>query len=256
MSDEEDQVPTPDDLELMGDLGRLAREGGSDVVQKEREQWAEWEALSAGSLSSEALARLRARALDDEELAARLEAFRPLDPELKERLVQTAVRGGAAPESTPAAGRRGRSTWAWVGAASLAVAAALLLFVRLPAPTESLAPAMTSELSRGARSERGETQDRVAVPSFHPETAFRWNLRPEQARPGVEVVPFLEVAGVRGAWNPPVQIGARGGVLISGPARALFGDLAGAVTVGATLTWPDGVTLEVREPVYLEGTDP
>ena len=228
---------------------------------KEREQWSDWDALAAGALDPADVQRLQRQAEEVEELRARWEAFRPLDEELRAKIARDVEHRTSAGASPPLAGRR-RSLWirppAIVGAVALAAA---LLLSRLPdQPVEVVGPPIiTSTLSRGEQAYRGSPDDHATedLPAFRPSTALAWNLRPDQARPGVEAECFLEVDGEREAWTPPVQLGERGGVLIQGPAGALLGERRGLVTLGVVLRWPDGARVERRERIrVLDVEDP
>lgn len=243
--------PTFAQFELLEDLGKLAREGDREVSMQERQQWAEWDALAAGTLGPAGLQRLRDQAEQDDELHARWEAFRPLGDDLRAKIAGLLERRRADLAAAPATIGLRRTMLA-VGGLALAAVAALAV---LPGgtPAASAEPVITSELSSGERAFRGAEGEAAAadVPGFLPETRLEWSLRPDRARPGVEAEAFVEVDGVREAWTPPLHLGESGGVLIRGSAGVLLGDRLGRVTIGVTLRWPDGNEVVVRERVHL-----
>jgi hypothetical protein len=154
-----------------------------------------WDRLSAGELSPEEEAELRALADTSEDARDAYEAFRPLGPDFQASVVQAIRKQGLAPQAgTPAPQppakllpfRRSTSqTFRWAGwSAAAAVAAAALFFVvRGPASYPPL-PVYTAELSRGDQQFRGGTETATGVPVFSPGSTLTLNVRPEQAVAG------------------------------------------------------------------------
>lgn len=141
--------PTPE--ELLGGLGRLLederREGEDGRVASALER------LTRGELDAAELARLEARSKDEPALRRALEAHRPLDPEVCERISQNLLKesAGAAPLGEraarasarpavdsaaralgPAAALRSRRRVFWAAVPVLAAAAALFLWPKSP----------------------------------------------------------------------------------------------------------------------------
>ncbi len=133
--------------DLLKDLGRVAHEDEA----AENARWERWEKWSDGELSEEEEAELLALARTSPEDAAALEAFRPLGPEFRTRVLAALD----AEEERPKAGIRGIALWLqWAFAGAAAAAAAAGVFVaRLPA---ALPAYSIYAVAPGTASQRGE----------------------------------------------------------------------------------------------------
>lgn len=204
-----------------------------ELAQVKRDQEAEsgnrlderWDRLSAGELSPEEEAELRALAETSEEARLAYEAFRPLGPDFQAGVVQAIQKQGLAPQAeTPAPQtpakllpfRRSTSqTFRWAGwSAAAAVAAAALFFVvRGPAsypplPVYALAPI------GGDQAFRGGTEPATGTPVFSPGSLLTFNVRPQQVVAGpVEAYAFasrgkewVPLGKERGSENGSVRL--------------------------------------------------
>jgi len=173
-----------------------------------------WDRLSGGELSPEEEAELRALAETSEEAREAWEAFRPLGPDFQASVVKAAAAElASAPESEPREPhprllpfRRAASrTKVWLGAAA-ALAAALLLFLRVPASLPPL-PLYTAELSRGDQALRGETGPSTGLPVFSPGSVLTLDATPWQPVTGpVESRGFLADGEDLVPWEPKTKI--------------------------------------------------
>lgn len=158
-----------DDLWLK-ELAQVKR----DEEEEERSRLDErWDRLSAGELSPEEEAELRALAETSEEAREAYEAFRPLGPDFQARVV-SAVRAeqkAAEPRRRVLPFRPAR-LGGWLTAAA-AAAAVLVIFLRPPAPLPNYAP---PELSGGSKALRGEE---MRTAPFAPGDPIHVVLRPE-----------------------------------------------------------------------------
>lgn len=162
-----------------------------ELAQMKRDQEAEagnrlderWDRLSAGELSPEEEAELKALAETSGEAREAYEAFRPLGPEFHASVVQAIREQGLAPAESKALEppakllpfrRRARFWTGWSAAA--AAAAALFFFLRNPASPPL--PAYSMEVSGGISAMRGE-QDEVEV--FAPGDRCKVVLRPDRS---------------------------------------------------------------------------
>ncbi len=207
------------------------------VAQRVREQNAAdaledpiWQRLSRGELDADEDAALRARAAADPAMAERYEAFRPLGPDLQQRLVAQASLELAS--KTPARGAVLRRV-SFGAAVALAAAASLLLVLRRsasPADTDPL-PVYALSLTGGERSTRSDTAPPPAVPiELHGGSQLEIVLRPATAVTGpVSVEAFTVRDGQARPWTVPMSRSADGAVRISGDARALLGPATGEV---------------------------
>jgi hypothetical protein len=169
-----------------------------ELAQVKRDEEAEersrlderWDRLSAGDLSPEEEAELRALAGTSEEAREAFEAFRPLGPEFHARVVgaltselkDSAAAAPVEPRSRsilpfrpfrPSPARVG----GWLTAAA-AVAAVLIVFLRPPAPLPDYA---SPEVLGGTRASRGEEIRPGEAPAFEPGDRIQVILRPETA---------------------------------------------------------------------------
>jgi hypothetical protein len=220
-------------------------------MSRERDRLDErWDRLSAGTLTAEEEAELRASAAASEEAREAWEAFRPLGGEFQDRIIQAIQAERAAPLSsakTPAAkvlpfSRRAVRWSGWLAAAA-AMAAVLLLTLRQPAAL----PGYGLELSGGNRQERSETSARRFVPG----SPFQLVLRPEKAVEGeIEARFFLAGRGELRTWAVPADIAPGGAVRVIGTlGREIAippGDWTVWAVVGRRGALPDAATLRAR----------
>ncbi len=151
-----------DDLWLR-ELAQVKR----DEEEEERARLDErWDRLSAGELSPDEEAELRALAESSEEAGEAYEAFRPLGPDFHARVVKAVSARRARVLPFPA--RLG----AWLSAAA-AVAAMLVVFLRSPGPLPDYA---ALDLSGGSKAVRG---GEAQAGSFAPGDRIQVGLRPE-----------------------------------------------------------------------------
>ncbi|HEX3127041.1 MAG TPA: hypothetical protein VH394_06900 [Thermoanaerobaculia bacterium] len=145
-----------------------------DKEEEERARLDErWDRLSAGELSPEEEAELRALAESSEEAREDYEAFRPLGPDFHARVVNAirAEQKAAEPQPRVLPFRPAR-IGGWLTAAA-AAAAVLVVLLRPPTPLPDYAP---PDLSGGTKAARGEeTQTGV----FAPGDPIHVVLRPE-----------------------------------------------------------------------------
>jgi hypothetical protein len=153
-----------------------------ELAQVKRDEEAEerarlderWDRLSAGDLSPDEEAELRALAETSEEGRETYEAFRPLGPDFHAQVVKAVSAELKKPESPPARVLpfRPARMGAWLSAAA-AAAAVVVVFLRPPAPLPDYAP---PDLSGGSKAMRdGETRSDV----FAPGDPIKVVLRPE-----------------------------------------------------------------------------
>ncbi|HVR98057.1 MAG TPA: hypothetical protein VMW27_15675 [Thermoanaerobaculia bacterium] len=204
----------------MSDDDRWLRE----LAQVNREQDAadrgrldeRWDRLSAGQLSPEEEAELRALAESSDEAREAYEAFRPLGPDFQAGVVQ-AIREQARPAAPakllPFSRRRARL--AGLGAALAAAAALLVVFARPPVPL----PEYQLEVSGSIRTQRGPDET-AEVPVFAPGDPFQLVLRPDTAvspRTGeLEAQCFLARGGEMRPLEVWVQLPAGGAARMEG----------------------------------------
>ena len=128
------------------DLLRELAEIHKEEEDEERSRLDErWDRLSAGELSPEEEAELRALAETSEEARLAYEAFRPLGPEFQARVVQKIQAQSQAEAEAAEAARKKQeprklfyfprpARFAAWGTAAAAAAASLMIFLREPAP--------------------------------------------------------------------------------------------------------------------------
>ena len=183
-----------------------------ELAQVKRDQEAEsgnrlderWDRLSAGTLSPEEEAELKALAETSEEAGEAYEAFRPLGPDFQASVVQAIRKQGLTPPAEPEAAkppakllpfwRRAShpSQWAGWGAAAALAAAALFLLVRGPASYPPLPPYGLAPVG-GDQEFRGGTEPATGVPVFSPGSVLTLDVSPEQAVTGlVEAQAFAD----------------------------------------------------------------
>lgn len=204
---------------LLHDLGHLAREeqGAENARLDER-----WDRLSAGTLTPEEEAELRALAATSPEAGEAYEAFRPLGTEFQARVVQSIRDQGLPTAAEPATVKPPGKLLAWPrhatrvagwGAATAAAAATLVVLLRPPAPL----PGYTlDEITGGSRAMRGEAKE---VREFAPGDPFQVVLRPAtevtRAR-SLEAQCFLRYGRELHRLEVESQLDPRGSVKLKG----------------------------------------
>ncbi len=195
-----------------------------------------WDRLSAGELSAEEEAELRALAAGSEEGRQAFEAFRPLGPGFQARMVQEiqALQAGAQEAASAAAevpdtsapapaGRetRGRVLpfWrrrpaqlgGWTAAAAAAAAAVILLVNGLGRPP-ALPMYGALEMAGGIAGWRGEEGPDPLV--LAPGSPLKLTLRPDTAVQGkLAARCFLERDGELQLWDVPEPVFLKGGLV-------------------------------------------
>jgi hypothetical protein len=194
-----------------------------ELAQVNREREAEersrlderWDRLSAGELTPEEEAELKALAETSEEAREAYEAFRPLGPDFQARVV-SAVRAQEPQARVLPFRRAARRYGGWLMAA--VAAAALFLFVRNPASMPPL-PAYKARLSDGAREYRGAAEPSAGPSVFFPGTQLTLEVTPEQAVTGpLEAHAFLARGTDILPWEPepPLDLSPQGAVRLRG----------------------------------------
>jgi len=215
-----------DDEKWLRELAQVANE---DQQAGEARLDSRWDRLSAGDLSAEEEAALRAEAAASEEGRAAYEAFRPLGPEFQARVVQT-LRNRSARRVVPFR-RRAEQLGGWlVGMA--AAAAVLFLMLRSPGSLPPL-PEYTAVPSGGVQTLRGAPPQ--ALGTLLPGSTFDLILRPGTAVSGpVEARYFLARGGEVRPWPVP-----KGAMQSSGDGVLRIHGMVG----GAIVIPPGGWTL-------------
>ncbi len=161
-----------------------------ELAQMKRDQDAEsedrlddrWDRLSAGTLSPEEEAELKALAGESPEAAEAYEAFRPLGVDFQAGVVQEIQKQGFAPAADPPPAKvlpfRQRNLTRIVWSTAAAVAAALLFFVVRgpsypPLPAYAMAPVV------GDQRFRGEAEPSAGLPVFSPGSLLILRAAPE-----------------------------------------------------------------------------
>lgn len=230
-----------DDEIWLRELARVAK----DEQQAEETRLDErWDRLSAGELSAEEEAALRALAESSEDAREAYEAFRPLGPDFQARVVQ-ALRDqrAAASETAPLAPdgpaepsarvlqfrRRVRRLSGWLAAAA-PIAAVLLLMLRGPGALPPL-PDYQPHPSGGVQAMRGAPDD---LGTLVPGSSFDLVLTPQTAVSGEVGVRCFLARDARGAGLRPWPV----------PEAAIQKRPGGAVkihgTVGREIVIPPG----------------
>ncbi len=232
---------------LMQSLGRIAREQAGDAAGDDR-----WAALCAGELSAAEEEALRAKARTSESSRRAVEAFEPLGPEFRQRVVHRLRRqietettiakrsgevesgeaesGEAGAGETEPAGRpstaRGRKSrvlpradpavwWRWPPVAMVAAAAAVAIVMVWPRAEPPPLPVYHPALAGGAASSR--TPEAPSQPRFVAGSPFRLVLRPEtEVEDSMEVRAFLGHGQALEPWDVSAEISEKGSVLIEG----------------------------------------
>jgi hypothetical protein len=236
------------------ELARMARE----EQEAERARLDDrWDRLSAGDLTAEEEAELRALAAESEEGRAAYEAFRPLGPDFQARVVQAlqAQKAAETPAPPAAVGEeppagptrkilsfprgRARRISGWSAVAAAAAAVLVVVLHRPPPPL----PGYRVELVGGYPAQRGPAAPPPAV--FALGSPFELTLRPDTAVVGkVAVLGCLEGGGTSRPWKAPLTITDERLVKVAGtvgPEVALApGDWTLRFAVGRPGDLPDG----------------
>jgi hypothetical protein len=175
------------DLDLLKDLGRVAREDEA----AEDARWERWEKWHDGELSDEEEAELLALARDSEEDAAALEAFRPLGPEFRTRVLEALDAEAKGREKTPLLQR----FWPWLTLSATGLAAAAgIFFARLP---EAIPPYALTEL----HAENAATRGTAATEVLTRGDAFLATIQPAELLPsGVRLKVRCGILPSNGSW--------------------------------------------------------
>lgn len=204
-----------------------------------------WDRLSAGELSPEEEAELRALAGTSDDARQAYEAFRPLGPEFQARMVRTLQEQGAVREpDVPEPRQPGRvlpfrrlaTRLGGALAAAAAVAAVAVLLLRDPGPQPPL-PGYKVELSGDVQEMRGEPVppgpgvlrgEPGPLPTFRRGSRFELIARPSTAVSGQVAARFFLGRGQpRSEWPVAYEISPDGVVWVAG-------------TVGSEIKIPSG----------------
>lgn len=264
---------------LMRRLAQVQREE-LDAEQASLDE--RWDRLSAGELSPEEEAELRALAETSEDARQAYEAFRPLGPEFQAQVVRAIqaqsqapeARRGGGPEPGKLSGQRRplpRRASRLAGWSAVAAAAALVLFLRVP-DTQPPLPGYTLELSGGIQEKRGGQpgppstvvrcgnqpgppqvfmlcEDQTGLTRVFPlGSQFELVLRPQTAVSGpIAVRYFLGRGTALHHWPAPDEITTDGSVRIAGTVGPEIAIPSGKwtlwVVVGRPGTLPDAAEL-------------
>lgn len=193
-----------------------------------------WDRLSAGELSADEEAELRALAEGSPQAREAYEAFRPLGADFQERIVQAVRAEPEAPPGRVLPFRRLASLKLWLPAAAAAAIAFALLRPASPPPL----PGYAIALSGGIRETRGEP-----APRFAAGRRFEILLRPETAVAGKLEARccFLERGPEWQAVPVPAETAPGGAVRFRGtlPAGIAAGDWTVWALVGRPGALPD-----------------
>ncbi|HSP78024.1 MAG TPA: hypothetical protein VLQ93_05820, partial [Myxococcaceae bacterium] len=226
---------------LLEELGRVARERQHAERLDPR-----WESLAEGELSDAEREELERLAREEPAAAEAYEAFRPLEAEIRERIVArveqelaSATAGSPSAQVVPLV--RPRRTRVLLPMLS-ALAAAVALFVVASPGDVPPVPAYALSLS-GEQTVRSEVPG-PEVARLGPGSRLELILRPEREVEGaVEVRAFLLRPGEARRWTPPMEHSPEGAVRIHGPVEELLpippGEWTLALAVGRPGTLPE-----------------
>ncbi len=179
-------------------------------------------ALVEGRLSPHQVQELEREAENDPQLAQLIQAFRPLESEQEDQIVQALVAQG----KVESPGAKVIKLFTYL--TPILAAAAVAFWVSLPA--NSTLPGYGVETNNGSQQFR--SADASQRLKYHPEDELEFILRPE--KPVSEMVlplAFLEQDGRFSPLELPFQVSEEGSVRIHGQAQALFGSKKGAMTL-------------------------
>lgn len=219
---------------LLQELAEIARDDAERELSRLDRRWDD---LAAGELDSGEVERLRERSRESAEMAEAYEAFQPLAPEFRSRMVEAArfqLARGSSPEArmeAPAAGARVLMPKSWgVAGAILALAASLAFFVLWPSGQPPL-PGYSLESRGSTQGFRAEAPEQGEELLLAEGNRLQIVLSPDRAVEGeVEArVDLWHQGRIRELGNPRVEVSPQGAVRIEG-------------AVGLDLTLPDGLS--------------
>jgi hypothetical protein len=211
-------------------LGALARDQEAEVDPR-------WDALARGELSAEELAELERQAEADPEIALRLELFRPLSNEARDRIANSVEPKAAV---VPIESRRPLWQKAALVMAPLAAAAAIALMLLRPAPLAPL-PGYTLSAS-GGESELRSPAPRPGPVVLAPDASLTLVLRPATSVEGpVAARFFVEREGALEPLAVRAEQAEGGSLRLSAPARELFGTHTGDASLIAIVGRPAAI---------------
>ncbi len=227
---------------LMQSLGQVAREQNGRAAGDDR-----WPALCTGQLPAAEEEALRAQARTSESARRALEAFEPLGPEFRARVVRRlhrqieteakAAEGLGARDAAPGRAETGRAEtdepdaeagpgeiepeirtaaawWRWPAAAATAAAAAAAV-IAVMLPRADPIPVYHLALHGGASSQRAAEPE--TEPRFVAGSPFELVLRPETAVSGpISVRTFIGHGPSLERWEVAPQISDQGSIRIAG----------------------------------------
>lgn len=260
----DDRKPPQDDL--LDALGHLARQEEDAERQRFDERLRR---LSAGTLSAEEEAELRAEAENSDEAREDYETFRPLDGGFNERVLQ-ALPGrrkenadkAPLPFRQPARQRPGTllTTRPWLSAAAGVTLAALTLWLAIswltgPAGNRSEfpLPVYSAELDGARQSTRSPNTAPDALPSFTLGSRYELTLTPEAAVATEPQTRFYLAGddGVLEAWPVSKTTTAEGAVQVAG----ILGEDLDVAPGSWTLVFLYGRPGELPQPTTLDALE-
>ena len=250
-------------------LGAAVRDDNRESAHDAR-----WQRLAEGTLSPDERQALEREAEADPDVRELLALYAPLGEAQLARFEEAARdahgherdAASAAPSRAVGAARRAWGARIALLGGSLAAAAALLLWLRMPPPLPVAAyDVVVASADVGARAEGARP---APGPVVQTGTTFELVARPAVAERGpLAARAFLERDGVVTSWDAPIELSSEGVVRITGDTEALFGARRGAVTIllavgrpGAIPTSPADLTRSAdpageRAPVRLLRTE-
>ena len=252
------------DDKLLKELAQVAR------AQQRTDPDERWDRLAAGTLAPDEVERLREEARSSPQAAAAWEAFRPVDEELRNRIVEQARLSLGQPERpAPQASFRRRRV-PWRVALPAALAASLILAVLVPWRGPAALPDYDVRLAGSTRTERsvsgGWVGEGPAV--FADGNRFELLLTPRtSAGEDVEARVFVVEGGrMQELAAPPPSRSSDGALRIAGvvgqDVRLPRGEFTLLVAAGRPGSLPDAAALRerlarggpVREPRWVAWT--
>ena len=219
-----------DDDKLLRDLGRLAAEDEADDDPR-RETW---DRLVRNELSSAEIAELEALAATDDDVKQKLAVFRPLEADTRSTITSRIAEHVAEPPRQSTSGTEkadvvALGSWkprAYAFVTALAIAAAVLLFVRRSPEIAPLPPYLVE--ASGASTARGPSTapgPSSCVLNAADRGSFELVARAHDGEAGVvKATAYVVRSGGLHSWPGNVEVAPTGAVRIVGPRK----DLAGA----------------------------
>jgi hypothetical protein len=227
---------SPDDL--LGDLARAEREEQASADPR-------WEKLARGELSPSEVAKIRAEAEQDPEVALLFEAYRPLSDATKAQIAERVLPRGVKSSATGARVLPWRRA-AWV-ALPLAAAAGLAVWIGRSSPepvamTTAGAPDYVLSVTGGDRAQRSNAPRGAGLVELQGDSKLELVVRPSAPVSGpVTVRAFLVQGGVARAWAPRMDHSSDGVVRVTGTAAELLGGAPGTWDVAFAVGPADSV---------------